>query len=108
MSSHNLCHTCHTAITTCRGSTRPAAVSPHAGGTSAAYKPLADTLSDASKPLLEEAAVIGQLAAKLRPMVKRAQQLQAARERLGSDGGMTAALAAAAAGTGTEDAAGTH
>lgn len=55
-----------------------------------------ETLSSASQPLLEEAAAIRDLAAKLQPMVKRAQQLQAARERLGADGGMSAALAAVA------------
>eukprot|EP00878_Enallax_costatus_P013201 GHUV01013798.1.p1 GENE.GHUV01013798.1~~GHUV01013798.1.p1 ORF type:complete len:251 (+),score=87.31 GHUV01013798.1:143-895(+) len=67
-----------------------------AGGTSAAYKPVIETLSSATQPLLEEAAAIRDLAAKLQPMVKRAQQLQAARERLGGDGGMSAALAAVA------------
>jgi hypothetical protein len=72
----------------------------------AAYKPLADTISSRGAPLLDDAAAISQLAAKLRPMVSRAQQLQAEQQQepmqqaLAAADGVAAGDADAAAGSG--------
>lgn len=67
---------------------------------SAAFKPVAEVVTANSQPLLEEAAAIGALAAKLQPMVQRAQQLQQEREHPVAAALAAAAAAAAGAGAG--------
>uniref|UniRef100_A0A383VMX9 Uncharacterized protein n=1 Tax=Tetradesmus obliquus TaxID=3088 RepID=A0A383VMX9_TETOB len=64
-----------------------------AAARNAAFKPLADAISSRGAPLLDDAAAITQLAAQLRPMVARAQQLRAEQQEP-----MHQALATAAAG----------
>ncbi|KAF8060464.1 N6a [Scenedesmus sp. PABB004] len=78
-----------------------AALDKDAGTTArrfAAYKPLADTLAAVGQPLLQEAAAIGRLAAKLEPMLSAAAQLAA--QRRPADPLAAALAAAGAAGAG--------
>ncbi|KAF6250953.1 hypothetical protein COO60DRAFT_1678405 [Scenedesmus sp. NREL 46B-D3] len=71
-----------------------------AAARNAALKPLAEAISSRGAPLLDDASAISRLAAKLRPMVSRAQQLQAEQQEP-----MQQALAAGAgAGAGGGDA----
>eukprot|EP00879_Flechtneria_rotunda_P023494 GHRR01024853.1.p1 GENE.GHRR01024853.1~~GHRR01024853.1.p1 ORF type:complete len:252 (+),score=131.39 GHRR01024853.1:448-1203(+) len=52
-----------------------------AASAAAAYKPLIDAISTSSQSVLQEAAVIQQLASKLQPSIARAQQLQAEQQQ---------------------------